>query len=170
MASKLRLLMPPILTAILSGIDRASTYNSSSLLPPNEDISTVFDLPPLNVSSPGNAQLIVRCSGSHFGFQPNVADCESAKGYIVPDADQQTFGQRDTGLEDVTPLPFRVMGGRLVVTVSVIESDAYQVMFRPRAMLLPADPGRTKSTDRSSKPWRDPKSCERADLTMRGQW
>lgn len=68
----------------------------------------------LNVSSTPNlnAVLDIKCSGSHFGLNPNIVDCGSAKETISPDITQHIFGQRHTGLgDDVFPLPFRTVGG-----------------------------------------------------------
>lgn len=54
----------------------------------------------------------IKCDGSVYGFNPNIADCEQAKSYIVPDSDQLEFGERHTGLhQDVFPLPYAIFGG-----------------------------------------------------------
>lgn len=69
----------------------------------------------LNISSPQNAVLDVKCSGNYFGFNPSIVDCGAAKEIITPDTAQHLFGERHTGLgDDVFPLPFRVMGGKLL--------------------------------------------------------
>ena len=78
---------------------------------------------PLNASSSSsssseNLVLHIRCSGDHFGFNPNIADCESAKEYITPDSIQYTWGARHSGLErTVFPLPYRIMGGQSTMGV-----------------------------------------------------
>ena len=65
-----------------------------------------------NASSPDNPALVIRCSGEHFGFNPDLTDCGSAKEYITPDIEQRTWGVRHSGLGPETfPLPFRIMGG-----------------------------------------------------------
>lgn len=66
-----------------------------------------------NASSSENAGLRITCSGEHFGVNPNIVDCESAKEYMTPDSVQYTWGTRHTGLgPNVFPLPYRIMGGQ----------------------------------------------------------
>ena len=56
--------------------------------------------------------LDIKCSGDHFGWNPNILDCESAKGHIIPDSIRRAWGERRTGLSDhVFGLPYRIMGG-----------------------------------------------------------
>ena len=67
-----------------------------------------------NISLTGDTPrpLDIKCSGDHFGWSPSISDCESAKGYIVPDSTRYAWGERRTGLGDsVFPLPYRIMGG-----------------------------------------------------------
>lgn len=77
--------------------------------------STTFPTPNVSSSSfpSGNAAFEIHCSGEHFGINPNIADCESAKEYISPDSVQYTWGDRHSGIEEaVFPLPYRIMGGQ----------------------------------------------------------
>ena len=77
---------------------------------PSSNLTTLSEL---NASSTANVDLKIQCSGQHFGVNPNIADCESAKEYLSPDFVQYTWGLRHTGLgEDVFPLPYRIMGGQ----------------------------------------------------------
>ena len=56
---------------------------------------------------------LIRCDGSLYGFNPNIADCEGAAHSIIPDSEQLIWRERHTGLpEDYFPLPFAVFGGR----------------------------------------------------------
>ena len=90
-------------------------YSSSNESTPswlNINPSSALDLLSLNLTTPNSGGLDIKCSGSHFGFHPSVADCESAKGYIEPDTEQHVFGERHSGLMIDFPLPYRVMGGR----------------------------------------------------------
>ena len=81
---------------------------ASRLLP----ASNLSALTKPNASSPDNPALVIRCSGEHFGFNPDLTDCGSAKEYITPDIEQRTWGARHSGLGPETfPLPFRMMGG-----------------------------------------------------------
>ena len=88
----------------------------SSTLPQLLSASNLTTFPTLNVSSSSpyeNAAFEIHCSGEHFGINPNIADCQSAKEYISPDSVQYTWGARHSGLEpDVFPLPYRIMGGQ----------------------------------------------------------
>lgn len=75
--------------------------------------SNLTVLPKLNAGSTDNAGLEIRCSGEHFGDNPNIADCESAKEHLSPDSVQYAWGARHTGLgPSVFPLPYRIMGGQ----------------------------------------------------------
>lgn len=61
----------------------------------------------------GDNAINVRCDGETYGYNPNILDCEDATGYLVPDSNMWTFGERHTGLpENVLPLPLRFMGDR----------------------------------------------------------
>ena len=72
----------------------------------------------LNASTPENPVLNIQCSGEHFGYHPNIADCHSALDHISPDLVQRTWGQRHSGLgPTVFPLPFRIMGGQWSVEI-----------------------------------------------------
>ena len=74
--------------------------------------SNLSALMKLNASSPGNPALSIRCSGERFGFNPDLTDCGSARGFISPDIEQRVWGTRHTGLGPETfPLPYRIMGG-----------------------------------------------------------
>ena len=98
-------------SGLFSQAEQAAACDST--IPPLSlagNFSSALELPPTNTSSSDSGGIVVRCSGSHFGFNPNIADCESAKGYIVLDSEQLTFGERYAGLGDVTPLPYRIMG------------------------------------------------------------
>ncbi|KAF6236258.1 hypothetical protein HO173_005889 [Letharia columbiana] len=80
-----------------------------------------------NASSTEDAALDIRCSGEHFGFNPNIIDCESAKEHVTPDSVQYTWGNRHTGLEAIVfPLPFRIMGDRALCffQATLVSDDA----------------------------------------------
>ncbi len=85
----------------------------SSLFPLEQDEQITSEILSLNSSLSGNTTLNIRCSGRHFGFHLSVADCQSAKEYVEPDAHQYNFGERHAGLRVDVPLPYRVMGGTL---------------------------------------------------------
>ena len=103
--------------AILAKPLQAPTHPSSALL----STSNLTTLPTRNISADENAGLLIRCNGEHFGVNPNIADCASAKEYISPDSVQYTWGQRHSGLETtVFPLPYRIMGGQLSATSFLI--------------------------------------------------
>lgn len=75
----------------------------------------------LNKSSSENSGFEISCSGEHFGFNPNIADCESAKEYITPDSVQYSWGDRHTGLPRTTfPLPYRIMGGQWSTCLMIV--------------------------------------------------
>ena len=75
--------------------------------------SNLTSSPVPNAASTDNAALEIHCSGEHFGHNPNIADCESAKEYLSPDSVQYAWGARHTGLgPSVFPLPYRIMGGQ----------------------------------------------------------
>lgn len=85
----------------------------SPALPQLLPASNLTTLSELSASSTANADLKIQCSGQHFGVNPNIADCQSAKEYLSPDFVQYTWGLRHTGLgEDIFPLPYRIMGGQ----------------------------------------------------------
>ena len=84
----------------------------SPVLPQRLNASSSSTLPSLNASSPDNPARFIQCSGQLFGFNPDLADCGSAKEYISPDVKQYPWGARHTGLgPEVFPLPWRMMGG-----------------------------------------------------------
>ena len=65
--------------------------------------------PALNPSANFN----VECNGAHYGFNPNIADCERAAQSIIPDSEQLIWRERHTGTaEEFFPLPFAVFGGK----------------------------------------------------------
>lgn len=65
------------------------------------------------VNSSALGALSVRCDGALYGFNPNIADCEGAAQFIVPDSEQLVWGERHTGLPvGIFPLPFAVFGGK----------------------------------------------------------
>lgn len=81
----------------------------------HENSTTKPSISPSNTTSSGN-NLNIICSGEHFGFQPTISDCQSAREYIAPDYTQHSWGQRHTGLDSTTfPLPFRSMGGKFTI-------------------------------------------------------
>ena len=84
--------------------DRVSSFNSDLALPSKDSLL-------LNTTAIDTNEMTIRCSGGQFGFYPDVADCESAKGYIPQDFGQREWGERGAGLGEVVPLPYRVMGG-----------------------------------------------------------
>ena len=93
----------------------------TSTLPQLLQLPNLTTIPTLNTSSSSseNEQMLIHCSGLHFGYSPNVADCESAKEYITPDSKQYPWGRRHTGLDpNVFPLPYRIMGGKSVTEIS----------------------------------------------------
>ena len=56
----------------------------------------------------------INCDGATYGFNPNIADCDQAHSYIVPDTEQLLFGERHTGLPDASfVLPFSIFGGNI---------------------------------------------------------
>ena len=74
--------------------------------------SNLSALTKLNASSPDNPALVIRCNGELFGFNPDLTDCGTARGFITPDLEQRAWGARHTGLGPETfPLPYRIMGG-----------------------------------------------------------
>lgn len=86
----------------------AATLNVGLMSPPNAAV------PPINVSA-GNL-FETQCDGSKYGFNPSLSDCQNAQDRIALDSEQQTFGERDTGLPDLTfPLPYIIMGGKSIL-------------------------------------------------------
>jgi len=69
--------------------------------------------PIISVNTSAGNRFTVQCNGSRFGYNPNLSDCQSAKGYIYPDSEQRTWKERHTpGQTELDfPLPFRGMGG-----------------------------------------------------------
>ena len=92
--------------------------------------SNLTTLPTPDISADENAGLLIRCNGEHFGVNPNIADCASAKEYISPDSVQYTWGERHSGLETtVFPLPYRIMGGQLSATMfSILSSQSTKLV------------------------------------------
>lgn len=110
------------LTLILSLIPILTQTLSLPTLPPLLSLSNLTSLPPpppLNTTttspSAENPALVIQCSGEHFGYNPIITDCESAKEHISPDTVAYTWGPRHAGLGPaVLPLPYRIMGGELL--------------------------------------------------------
>lgn len=74
--------------------------------PGNKSTSTVL--------TSGENTFDIKCDGATYGFNPNIADCDEARSYIVPDSDQLYWGERHTGLpQEIFPLPFVIFGGKL---------------------------------------------------------
>lgn len=97
----------PLTTTKYQALDLTlSSIPSELLFSPNQPITTV------NISIDNS--FTVQCDGTRFGRNPDLADCQSARSYIIPDSEQRTWVQRhqpgQTG--EVFPLPFRGMGGR----------------------------------------------------------
>ena len=84
-------------------------------LPMNiSDPSTLLNESTQDINSTASNSLEIECNGAVYGHNPNIADCEGAWQSIVPDSEQRTFGERDTGLPDGTfTLPYIIFGGRL---------------------------------------------------------
>ena len=100
----------PVLASPLQAPSLPSSTLSYSL--PTFNSNTTSSSTP-NASSTEDAALDIRCSGEHFGYNPNIIDCESAKEHVTPDSVQYTWGNRHTGLEAIVfPLPYRIMGGQ----------------------------------------------------------
>ena len=102
MTLKLCLKSAPI--TFLYILNRVFSLDSNIRLPSNDNLL-------LNTTVLATNEMTIRCSGEQFGFYPDIADCESAKGYIPQDFAQREWGERDAGLGEVVPLPYRVMGG-----------------------------------------------------------
>ena len=101
---------------------------SAPLISNLSDSLDEFSLSELNLPMPnasltaGPLPLDIKCSGAHFGWSPSISDCESAKGYIVPDSTQYPWGQRQSGLgDDVFPLPYRIMGGKWSIPLRMVD-------------------------------------------------
>lgn len=111
-SSSLRVSLSLFAVYILAKPLQALSPHSVLALPQLLPASNLSTGPALNTSSSENVVKII-CSGEHFGYHPNIADCESAKEYITPDSVQYTWGERHTGLGSmVIPLPHRIMGGQ----------------------------------------------------------
>ncbi|KAF6228107.1 hypothetical protein HO133_007835 [Letharia lupina] len=77
------------------------------------------------VNSSALGALSVRCDGALYGFNPNIADCEGAAQFIVPDSEQLVWGERHTGLPvGIFPLPFAVFGDKAECVVRTIVRGA----------------------------------------------
>lgn len=101
-------LIIPVLAKPLQALSPPSSALTQILPMVNSTASST-----LNESFPENAALVIHCSGEHFGFNPNIADCQSAKEFISPDSVQYEWGPRHSGLgSTVFPLPYRMMGGK----------------------------------------------------------
>lgn len=99
----------------------SSSSNLPLLLLPISNLTTSSTT---NTSSSENPALRLHCTGEHFGFNPNIADCESAKEHITPDSVQYTWGARHTGLgPTVIPLPYRIMGNRALCFFQTLIPD-----------------------------------------------
>lgn len=62
----------------------------------------------------GNNNPNILCSGKHFGFHPNILDCQSAREQLAPDFTERIWGQRHHDISEAyVPLPYRMMGGEL---------------------------------------------------------
>ena len=56
--------------------------------------------------------LDIHCDGATYGFNLDQHDCESAHSSIFRATEQEIFGQRHSGLLDITwALPYIIMGG-----------------------------------------------------------
>ena len=56
----------------------------------------------------------VRCYGTQYGFNPNVADCQNAINYVQRGQTRIYFAERETSPRPNTfRLPFKLMGGKL---------------------------------------------------------
>ncbi|KAF6239980.1 hypothetical protein HO173_001588 [Letharia columbiana] len=77
------------------------------------------------VNSSALGALSVRCDGALYGFNPNIADCEGAAQFIVPDSVQLVWGERHSGLPvGIFPLPFAVFGDKAECVVRTIVRGA----------------------------------------------
>ena len=107
-------LLISLLTAIpglASPLQEVSAFLPTA--PQLHSASNLSALTMLNASSPNTPSLVVHCSGEHFGFNPDLTDCGSAKGFLSPDHEQHTWGVRHTGQgPGILPLPYRIMGGQ----------------------------------------------------------
>lgn len=70
-------------------------------------------VPITSIDTSDRNRLTVQCDGTKFGYNPDIVDCQSAKGHIPPDSAQRIWKERhqpgQTG--EYVPLPFRGMGG-----------------------------------------------------------
>lgn len=56
----------------------------------------------------------VRCYGTQYGFNPNVADCQNAINYVQRGQTKITFAERETSPgPNIFHLPLKLMGGKL---------------------------------------------------------
>ena len=57
----------------------------------------------------------IECDATRFGVNPQLGDCINANRYFAPTDIDRTWVQRHTGgPEDYYPLPFRMMGSKLI--------------------------------------------------------
>ena len=90
--------------------DSVQMLSAASIIVKPTSLSNI-SLAALNASAENRFN--VHCDGATYGYNPNIIDCEQAVDYLIPDTTIWTFGQRHTGLPEVTvPLPYRIMGDR----------------------------------------------------------
>ena len=70
--------------------------------------------PTASLNTPTDNKLSIQCDGRRFGYNPNLADCLSAKGYLPEDNVQRSWAERHTRQQRIGdfPLPYRSMGGK----------------------------------------------------------
>lgn len=57
----------------------------------------------------------IECDATRFGVNPQLGDCVNANRYFAPTDTDRAWAQRHTGgLGDHYPLPFRMMGSKLI--------------------------------------------------------
>lgn len=74
---------------------------------------TNITLPPsTNISTPSNV-LEVRCEGSRYGRDLNVASCRDVFNFMDRNNTQVVFSERHSGFYHDIPLPYRILGSEL---------------------------------------------------------
>ena len=80
--------------------------NVSRLISPLNRSSTPGDIPTEN-------DLDIKCGGSQYGVNLNIADCKEATGYISSGSQQYPWVKRHTHiLKPYFAVPYRSMGGK----------------------------------------------------------
>ncbi|KAF6220745.1 hypothetical protein HO133_003178 [Letharia lupina] len=93
----------------------------SDLLALNVDTNSASNDSTTSLNVTSGQPLRIQCDGASYGFDLDIFDCEQAKAYVPPNADQVQWADRHTGSqEQIFPLPYRAMGDKALCYVQPV--------------------------------------------------